>query len=141
MSKTTLPGQDRIKHDEGFRLFKYRDSLGNWTIGWGHHGRNLPDQITRTEAVELFRGDLAEAEDDIEALLPGLPASPRYDALVNMAFNLGRTRLGRFERMLEAVRREQWNRAMLEALDSRWAAQVGRRAFRIAYMLHRDRHW
>ena len=52
--------------------------------------------------------------------------------LMNMAFNLGLPRLQKFEKMLLALRLGDGERAALEALDSKWAKQVGKRAWRIA---------
>ncbi|MEC8642766.1 MAG: hypothetical protein VXZ67_07640 [Pseudomonadota bacterium] len=61
--------------------------------------------------------------------------SARRHALVSMAFNLGGPRLAGFTRLRAAVRRSDWDEAAAEALDSRWAAQTGRRANDIAAML------
>ena len=41
-----------LKAEEGFRAVPYRDTLNNWTVGYGHHlgGR----QITHTEQKRIF---------------------------------------------------------------------------------------
>ena len=52
-----------------------------------------------------------------------------------MAFNMGQPRLAKFKRMIAAIKAGDWDRAAIEALDSRWAAQVGDRATEIAAML------
>jgi len=49
-----------------------------------------------------------------------------------MCFNLGWPRLSRFEKMLEALKAKDFDTAATEALDSKWADQVGDRAKRIA---------
>ena len=49
-----------------------------------------------------------------------------------MAFNLGWPRLSRFKNMIEALKAGDYGRAADEALDSKWADQVGTRAERIA---------
>ena len=56
----------------------------------------------------------------------------RQRALANMAFNLGMPTLQRFSRMLRALEAGEYEAAAREALDSRWARQVGARAERIA---------
>ena len=61
--------------------------------------------------------------------------SRRYWALVNMTFNIGITRLVKFRKMWEAIGDDDWEKASLEALDSKWAEQVGNRAVEIAAML------
>ena len=48
-----------------------------------------------------------------------------------MMFNLGRPRLSKFRGMKAGVDAKDWNRAAEEMVDSRWYAQVGRRAQRL----------
>ena len=52
-----------------------------------------------------------------------------------MAFNLGRSKFSRFVNMRKAIANGDWIEASAQALDSRWAKQVGRRANTIANML------
>ncbi|MFQ5421037.1 MAG: hypothetical protein ACE5EY_11830, partial [Anaerolineae bacterium] len=54
---------------------------------------------------------------------------------INMAFNLGRTRLARFGKMWAAIHIGDYALAAEEMLDSRWARQVGERAHRLAEMM------
>ena len=68
--------------------------------------------------------------DDFAALSPN-----RQRALVDMAFNLGRTRLAGFKAMWAALERGDYHAAAVEALNSKWARQVGPRAQRIAKMI------
>ncbi len=123
--------------DEGLRLRPYRDSLGHLTIGVG---RNLDARgISRAEALFLLGNDIAIAEADLDANAPWwreLPAGPRR-GLANMCFNLGWPRLSGFAHMLAALAAGDGERAAAEALDSRWAAQVGPRAARVAALLGR----
>ena len=62
------------------------------------------------------------------------PITVRH-ALVNMAFNLGRTGLSKFVNTLGMVNRHQYAQAADNALKSLWASQVGPRAERIAQQL------
>lgn len=124
-----------LRRDEGLRLKPYRDSVGKLTIGVG---RNLDDAgITEAEADVLLDGDVARAIADLDRTLPwwrGL-SEVRRRALLNMAFNLGLPRLRGFEGMLADLERGDFVGAAREAIDSRWARQVGARAQRIAAML------
>ena len=44
---------------EGCSLVPYRDTLGNWTVGYG---RNLTDKgLSREEATLLCKNDISEA--------------------------------------------------------------------------------
>lgn len=121
--------------DEGERLKPYRDGVGKLTIGVG---RNLDDVgITAAESGVLLENDIAAAAAGLDRALPwwrGL-SEARQRALLNMAFNLGVSRLRGFRGMLAALEAGDCERAAAEALDSRWASQVGARAQRIAAMI------
>lgn len=125
--------------DEGLRLKAYKDSLGNFTIGVGHL---MPLTATGAEMITEARAmDLLETDIDIAYSLAtevfGIMvemADARQRALVNMCLNLG-NRIRGFKKLIAAVRAGQWDLAAAEALDSKWADQVGKRATRIADML------
>lgn len=124
-----------IKQHEGLRLTVYSDSLGNPTIGYG---RELARRgINETEARILLDRDIAEHWAELAHAFPVvhtlLPA--RQAALLDMAYNLGVPGLARFRRMWDAIHAGDWPQAAREALDSRWAGQVGGRAKRIAEIL------
>lgn len=118
--------------DEGLRLKPYKDTVGKVTIGVG---RNLDDVgITEYEARYLLENDIGVAMSELDREISwwrGLP-EPAQRALVNMCFNLGWPRLSKFKGMLWALKDGDYPSAAEEALDSRWAAQVGQRAHRIA---------
>ncbi len=126
------PLMSDLKRDEGLRLKPYRDSVGKLTIGYG---RNLDDMgISEDEAEILLGNDISEAIADLDRALPwwrGLPL-PLRRGLVNQCFNLGLPRLLTFKRMLRALESRDGALAAKEALDSKWAGQVGERAERIA---------
>lgn len=121
-----------LKRDEGLRLKPYRDSVGKLTIGYG---RNLDDNgITEDEAGMLLDFDVTVVTTELDRVLPWWRAMPlpARRGLANMCFNLGLPRLRGFVKMLAALRSGDWYAAADEALDSRWARQVGARADRIA---------
>lgn len=130
MLKTDLV-RDLVR-DEGMRLKPYTDTVGKVTIGVG---RNLDDVgISETEALDMLDADIDRSIEDLERNLPWLFERPEpvQRALVNMCFNLGWPRLSGFRNMLAALEAGDYDRAAAEALDSRWARQVGARAERIA---------
>ena len=59
----------------------------------------------------------------------GLPIGPRL-ALISLAYNLGGPRLASFVKLRAALRAGDLPAAANQALDSKWAGQVGRRAQR-----------
>ncbi len=122
----------QIKRHEGFRQFPYRCTEKKLTIGYG---RNLDDKgITREEAENLLINDLAHTQYKLELILPWMMeiAEARRNALVNMAFNMGVYGLLTFRRMLAAMQTCQYDKAADEALNSKWARQVGGRSQELA---------
>ncbi len=124
--------------DEGLRLKPYTDTVGKLTIGVG---RNLDDVgISDAEARHLLRNDIMAAVRDLDRNIPWWRdlSEGRQRALLNMCFNMGWPTLSAFRKMLAALRTGDYDTAAAEALDSRWARQVGQRADRIAAALIRE---
>lgn len=125
-----------IKH-EGFRLKPYRDTVGKLTIGVG---RNIEDVgISQAEAMMLLNNDIDRCVAELSRAFVWFEyqTSERKRALIDMCFNLGITRLLGFKKMIAAIEVCDYDRAAREALDSRWASQVGQRAHTIANMIRR----
>ena len=94
--------------------------------------------LSEGEIDLLLANDIAIAVEACNEIFgPGFAgmAEPRRHALISMAFNMGAPRLGGFRRMRAAIATDDWAAAAAEALDSRWAAQTGRRAHDIAALL------
>lgn len=118
--------------DEGVRLAPYRDTVGKLTIGVG---RNLDDVgISQDEAEFLLLNDMTAAVRELGRNLTWFAVLPEdvQRGLANMAFNMGWPRLSQFKRMFAALEARNYARAADEAMDSKWARQVGVRADRIA---------
>lgn len=127
--------RQRLIQHEGLRLKPYSDTEGRLTIGVG---RNLIDRgISQAEAMELLDNDIAIAASEVQINWPwsaGLEF-PRLSVLMEMAFNLGVDHLRTFTKMLECVRRGDYNGAANEMLASQWAKQVGQRAVTLASIM------
>lgn len=127
----------QLKTDEGVRSHLYKDSVGVWTIGVG---RNLQSTgLRQSEINYLLTNDIQTAMQDCQAVCANFEAltENRQRVLVNMAFNLGRSRLEKFRMTLAAIEAEDWATAATEMMDSRWAKQVGARAVRLAEMMEK----
>ena len=124
-----------IKSHEGVRMTPYIDTVGKCTIGVG---RNLTDRGLTVEEVELlFETDFRLAKHILDIWLAdwqSYPASVQM-ALLSMAFNLGGPRLSGFVKMRAALIDHDYEEAARQALDSRWAKQVGSRADEIAKLI------
>lgn len=126
-----------LKRHEGCILRPYQDTTGTWTIGYGHTGPDVTratDPITQQKADQLLVLDMDEAIDDAKAVFKNFNyIDPvRKAVLVNMAFNLGRTKLSGFYRTIDAVEAGDWDTAALGMLGSKWARQVKGRAVELA---------
>ena len=133
--------EDLIR-DEGIRLKPYRDDVGRLTIGVG---RNLDDVgITYNEAMMMLDHDMAVAEVELRKSKPELMCNEsmsqeRKDVLINMAFNMGITKLLTFKRMWWALDKHDYITAAHEMGDSVWAGQVGPRAVRLVRIMKEGR--
>lgn len=89
-------GVDLIKAFEGLKLEAYQDSVGVWTIGYGHTGPVNGEKIkagltiTKQDAEELIYNDIAQFEDGVNKLTCELDITQgMFDALVCFAYNVG----------------------------------------------------
>jgi lysozyme len=85
-------GLDLIKRFEGFYAKPYICPAGYWTIGYGHLCDKNHSPISKEQAEEYLKKDLAIAENGILAYSPTAMADltdNQFSALVSFAFNLG----------------------------------------------------
>lgn len=144
-----------IKQDEGLRYSSYMDTTGNKTVG---RGFNMDSGIARkvwnkaglqSDFDAVYRGEQAiapqEAEalanasfqiayDDAVAVFPDIhdytPA--RQEAIMNLSYQLGGNRLGKFDATINAAKQGNWTTAARHLLKSQYAMQTPDRARRIA---------
>jgi lysozyme len=123
--------EDQLIDHEGLELKPYQCTADKLTIGVG---RNIEDRgITEDEARYLLKNDIKIVEDELlekKPVVAGLDAV-RQRVLVDMGFNLGIPTLMKFQNMWAAIEDEDFQTAADEAMDSRWAKQVGHRAERL----------
>jgi lysozyme len=100
-TKISAQGYELIQQFEGLRTRSYRDSIGVWTIGYGHTTAAGPPsvtsgmQITEAEAQDILRRDVAMFEKGVARLVTVPLTNDQFSALVSFAYNVG---LGNFER-------------------------------------------
>lgn len=125
---------ESIKLGEGKRLKPYKCPAGKLSIGYG---RNLDDVgITDEEAEYLLINDIKRAEKDAEKLSCYKKLNQnRKEVIIEMVFNMGLPRVLGFKKMLAALDAGNYSEAANQALDSKWARDVGERAKRLAYFL------
>ena len=85
-------GKDLLKFFEGCELVAYQDSVGVWTIGYGHTKGVEPGMtITQEEAEQMLESELAEYEGYVEKYVTVPLTQNQFDALVVWVYNLGPT--------------------------------------------------
>lgn len=134
---------EQLKIDEGVKYEIYADHLGYNTFGVGHlvtdedpeWGEDLGTPVTEARVWECFEKDLDTAISECHALygegeFNDFPGEVQ-EILVNMMFNMGRTRLSKFKNFTKALLDHDWPQAAIEGRDSRWHKQVTNRAERL----------
>lgn len=126
--------EDLTRH-EGCKTTVYLCTENIPTAGIGHallgdEALALGDEVSMEQVLEWFKTDCDAALSDCRALFLNFDSLPDQikRVLVNMAFNLGRNRLGQFKKMITAINEGNWSKAADEAKDSRWYNQVGNRS-------------
>lgn len=142
-----MDARTQIKSDEGKALHAYPDPLTKsdpWTCGYGCTGPDIgPGTLWTDETAESrFELKFAEAVALCERNFPwfGDLSEPRQAVLLNMAYQMGMTRLLGFHKALVAIRDTRWQDAWGQMLDSEWARQTRKRANRLAEQM-RDGVW
>ncbi len=123
-----------IKKNEALKTKLYKDTVDKWTIGWG---RNIEDNgISEDEAQLMFDNDFKRSVKELEQYTWYLTQPENVKlSLINMNFNMGIGRLLGFKKMIHALINKNYAIAAMEALDSKWALQVGDRAKQVALMM------
>lgn len=126
-----------VKNSQGQHV-SYNDSLGNLTGGHGHlmtpeerkqypKGTAIPEEVVKKWLEE----DKVSAAEDVTALF-GEDLHPEVKSvLTNMAFNMGRERLGEFTQLRTAVAANDYKGMVQSMKQSKWYRQTGHRAKRL----------
>jgi len=129
---------EMLKVHEGVETYAYKCSKNKTTIGVGRNvdkagGLGLSDD----EVDYLLQNDInrvileLNSEYDWFSDLDDI----RQDAMIDISFNLGQTRLRAFKNALAAMSEGDWDEAADQFMDSRWSEQVGVRAKNLTEMI------
>lgn len=131
-----------ITRHEGVETHAYKCTSGKLTIGVG---RNIDPSggvgLCQDEIAYLLANDIRRCKKELEEF-PWLPSldDVRQDALVDMCFNMGITRLRTFKKAIGAMENQDYQRAGDQFFDSRWARQVPNRAIEICDMIRTGKY-
>lgn len=146
---------NQIKKHEGEKNKVYTDTQGHPTIGIGfnldskHNQEYLKkigievDKLKNGAEIGegvikiLYNHSLTQAWYDINDLVPNFKSLPTKAQMVllDMSFNLGKSRLAGFKKMLSAVQRNDFKAAANEMKNSRWYYQVKSRGENLVNMM------
>ena len=97
-----------LKKFEGCELKAYQDSVGVWTIGYGHTKEvKEGDQINKDEAEHLLAEEMPEYEGYINSYVDVPLEQNQFDALTCWVYNLGPTNL-RNSTLLTVLNQERY---------------------------------
>ena len=136
--------EDLVRH-EGYVTEIYLDSENLPTFGIGHLVTEndmeftwpVGTPVTDERILQVFHDDCNVAYSDACTLVLNF-AGQSVDAqrvIVNMAFNLGRNRLGKFKKFLSAVNEGNYDKAADEMIDSKWYRQVKTRGVELVEIM------
>ncbi len=137
--------ENMLRKDEGFKQYPYKDTKGNWTIGYGTNMENFIDfleeykqkGISKETAILWLRYFIDSSKNEIANNIPWSNdiTPPKKIALINMCYNMGIVKLLEFKKFLNALQDNDLINAQKELLNSKWASQVGLRAERISVLI------
>tara|TARA_R110000765_G_scaffold416858_1_gene518956 strand:+ start:274 stop:696 length:423 start_codon:yes stop_codon:yes gene_type:complete len=129
---------EMLKQHEGVETHAYKCSESKITIGVGRNvdkggGLGLSDD----EVDYLLQNDIDRVVSELNSEYDWFTDldEVRQDALIDISFNLGQTRLRAFKNALAAMAKGDWRAAADEFMDSRWSGQVGNRAKELTDMI------
>ena len=129
---------EMLKRHEGVEHHIYRCSAGFWTLG---AGRNVDPQgglgLSDDEVDYLLQNDIERVIKELSTEYRWFNSldDVRKDAMIDISFNLGATRLRGFKRALAAMEVADYKTAAKEFLDSKWSRDVKGRATELCYMI------
>ena len=133
--------REQLIIDEGQVNEIYNDHLGYATFGIGHlvlegdpeHGMEVGTPVAEDRVIECFAKDVEIVLEDCKKLHDGWDGYPQEvkQIVANMMFNMGLTRLSKFNKHNAAMQCGDWKEAAVEGRDSRWYKQVTNRAERL----------
>ena len=135
---------EMLKRHEGVETHAYDDTgapvdcLGKITLGVG---RNIDPRggigLSMDEIEYLLSNDILRCIKELSKEYTWFNDldDVRKDAMIDISFNLGATRLRGFRRALAAMEKGNYKEASTEFLDSKWKRDVGGRALELSDMI------
>ena len=128
---------EMLKRHEGVKSHVYKCSAGYESIGVGRNISKTGLGLSEDEVQYLLESDISRVIKELSSEYPWFNDldDVRKDAMIDISFNLGATRLRGFKRALAAMDVGDHKTASLEFLDSKWSRVVKGRSTELAYMI------
>jgi len=126
-----------LKRHEGVRNKVYMCPAGYETIGVG---RNISESglgLSEDEVEYLLKNDILRCRNELLGEYDWFENldSVRQEAMIDLSFNLGQTKLRTFVKTLGHMADGNYEEAGREFYNSRWAEQVGDRSLEVCQMI------
>ena len=126
-----------LKRHEGVRNKVYMCPAGYETIGVG---RNISESglgLSEDEVEYLLKNDILRCRNELLGEYDWFENldSVRQEAMIDLSFNLGQTKLRTFVKALGHLADGNYEEAGRELYNSRWAEQVGDRSLEVCQMI------
>ena len=126
-----------LKRHEGVRNKVYMCPAGYETIGVG---RNISESglgLSEDEVEYLLKNDILRCRNELLGEYDWFENldSVRQEAMIDLSFNLGQTKLRTFVKALGHMADGNYEEAGREFYNSRWAEQVGDRSLEVCQMI------
>ena len=128
--------EGEVKNSAG-RHIVYDCPAGHATIGIGRNVSESGLGLSDIEVEFMLEEDIARCAEELGRefnWFSGLD-DVRRDAMIDLIFNMGLTRLTGFKKALAAMADANYDLAAAEFMDSKWASQVKDRAIEICAMI------
>ena len=128
---------EMLKRHEGVRSHVYLCSAGYETIGVGRNISKSGMGLSDDEVDYLLENDILRVLKELSSEYPWFNDldDVRKDAMIDISFNLGATRLRGFKKALAAMEVADYTLAAKEFLDSKWSRDVKGRAHELVSMI------
>ena len=123
---------EAVKLSEGFRDKVYKCTEGYDTIGYGFA---IKDLVMDEDIAEIIlRRKLDKLIDKANSKFNFLKKMPHQiqDVIYEMCYQMGVTGVSKFKKTLAYLENEEFKKASIEMLDSRWARQTPNRARKLS---------
>jgi|TARA_R110000787_G_scaffold174086_1_gene286644 lysozyme len=129
---------EMLRLHEGVEQYVYTDHLGYETIGVGRCIRkNVGLGLSDDEINYLLSNDVDRCVKELGASFSWFSAlnEARRDAMINLCFQLGLTKLLKFKNFLASMQEGDYEAASTHLLDSLYARQTPARADEVAEII------